>query len=223
MIAVTLDRPWLTATFDRPMRCLGWAPYRPGFAHARRVLWREVRSADLTIGFDAVSWLRDQMQTRGAAQDIGMLTSRDIGRNHLEHAASGRVRASCLATVGLSNAERVGTRLPPESRDYGTINLLAVTDAPLCDTAMIESLSIVTQARTAAIIDHGPDLPSGRATGTGTDCIVLACPGGDLPYAGLHTDIAEALGRAVYDAVAMGVREWMETEGTACQFATGRG
>jgi ABC-type glutathione transport system ATPase component len=46
------------------------------------------------------------------------------------------------------------------------------------DTALIELSSIATQARTAAVMDHGPDLPTGRATGTGTDCIVV---GADPP------------------------------------------
>ncbi|MEO1272728.1 MAG: adenosylcobinamide amidohydrolase, partial [Myxococcota bacterium] len=46
-------------------------------------------------------------------------------------------------------------------------------------------------------------------TGTGTDCIVLAAPPGHAVYAGLHTAVGEAVGRAVYDAVAAGVRGWM--------------
>jgi adenosylcobinamide amidohydrolase len=213
MIRVTLDRPWLIAELDRPMRMLSWAPHRPGFTTASRVLWREVRNADLTLDFDAVRWLADEMDARGENESIGMLTSRNIGQNHFETAHSGLTVAACLATVGLTNAECVGHRQPVEAADFGTINLLAVTDAPLSDPAMIEALSIVAQARTAAVITHGPDLPTGRATGTGTDCIVLACPGGDLPYAGLHTEAGEALGRAVHDAVAKGTSEWMETGG----------
>ncbi|GAA5076400.1 adenosylcobinamide amidohydrolase [Roseibacterium beibuensis] len=211
MIAVTLDRPWLIADLGQPLRLLSFAPHRPGFVSASRVLWREVRNADLTREFDAISWLGHEMSARGDEDAIGMLTSRNIGQNHLEFAVSGRISASCLATVGLTNAERVGHRLPALAVAYGTINLLAVTDAPLSDTAMIEAMTIAAEARTAAVITHGPDLPTGRATGTGTDCIVLGCPGGSTAYAGLHTDVGEALGRSVYNAVAKGTREWMET------------
>jgi adenosylcobinamide amidohydrolase len=114
--------------------------------------------------------------------------------------------------VGLSNAERVGHRRLVESAEYGTINLLAVADAPLSDAALVELLSIATQARTAAVMEHGPDLPSGRATGTGTDCIVVAAPPGAERYAGLHTEVGEAVGAAVYAAVASGVRDWMEEQ-----------
>jgi adenosylcobinamide amidohydrolase len=113
--------------------------------------------------------------------------------------------------VGLSNAERVGHRVV-ESAEYGTINLLAVADAPLSDAALVELLSIATQARTTAVMEHGPHLPSGRATGTGTDCIVVAAPPGAERYAGLHTEVGEAVGAAVYAAVASGVRDWMEEQ-----------
>jgi adenosylcobinamide amidohydrolase len=103
-----------------------------------------------------------------------MITSRDLGGYRLETACSGRISATCLATVGLTNAERVGTRRHrPVQTQPGTINLAVITDATLTDTALIELSSIATEARTAAVMDHGPDLPTGRATGTGTDCIVV--------------------------------------------------
>ncbi|PWB84546.1 MAG: hypothetical protein C3F11_00765 [Methylocystaceae bacterium] len=60
------------------------------------------------------------------------------------------------------------------------------------------------------------DIGSGRCEignfrhGTGTDRIVIAAPQGDgVEYCvGLHTDIGEAIGRAVYDAAFEGARTW---------------
>lgn len=212
MIEMALDQPWLTARFPEPLRCLSWAPHRPGFVTTDTVIWREVRNADLTRDFDAVTWLADALTDRGDMQAVAMLTSRDLRHYRLEHAVSGPFQASCLATVGLSNAERVGHRLPFDRAGHGTINLLTVTDAPLSEAAQIEALSIAAQARTAAVTEARLDLPTGRATGTGTDCIVIACPPGDLHYAGLHTEVGEAIGRATYQAVRSGARHWMETE-----------
>jgi len=212
MITVTLDRPWLTAHLPHPMRCLSWAPFRPGFATADTVIWREVQNADLTEDFDAIGWLARELANRGSGEAIGMLTSRNVAKISLESAVSGLFHAQCLATVGLSNAERIGTRTGAAPEPVGTINLLSVTDAPLSDTAMIEALSIATQARTTAVIEAALDIPTGRATGTGTDCIVIACPPGDMPFAGLHTDVGEAIGAAVYKAVSAGADEWMRTE-----------
>jgi adenosylcobinamide amidohydrolase len=213
VIRVALERPWLIATLDAPHRALGWAPHRPGFVTTDRIAWREVRDADLTRDFDAIAWLRQEMAGRGLAEAVGLLTSRDLGRYSLETACSSLISASCLATVGLSNAERVGHRQGRPAPRYGTINVLAVTDAPLSDTALIELLSIATEARTAAVMEHGPDLETGRVTGTGTDCIVVAAPPGPGVYAGLHTDVGEAVGAAVHRAVARGVADWMEEHG----------
>ena len=68
----------------------------------------------------------------------------------------------------------------------------------------------MVQARTAAVMDAGFDLPGGggTATGTGTDCVAVAAPSGANPYAGLHTATGEAIGRAVYTAVHSGALEW---------------
>ncbi len=70
---------------------------------------------------------------------------------------------------------------------------------------------MAAQARTAAIMDLGWQTADGVATGTGTDCIVVACPsrGRRQTYAGLHTAVGQALGAAVYDAVLAGGREWV--------------
>lgn len=209
MIDVSLDRPWLSARLPERMRILSWAPHNPGFVSSDHVIWREVRDADLTEDFDALTWLTETLKAQGLDHSVGLITSRDVSKFRLERACSGRISATCLATVGLTNAERVGTRLSPNNTHPGTINLLVATDAALTDTALIELSSIATQARTAAVIDHGPDLRTGRATGTGTDCIALAARPGSQPFAGLHTEVAEAVGAAVYAAIAGGVIAWM--------------
>ncbi|QBY01865.1 adenosylcobinamide amidohydrolase [Rhodophyticola sp. CCM32] len=215
MIRITLSRPWLTADLGQEMRVLSWAPHRPGLAIARQVIWREVRNQDLTKGLDATAWLARELTGIGQTDAVAMLTSRNIEKYTFAEARSGAFQASCLATVGLSNAERVGYRQPALAAGYGTVNLLVTLSHGLGMPAMTEALSIATQARTAAILTHGPGLPEGPATGTGTDCIALACPPGDMAYAGLHTEPGEVIGRVVYDAVSEGTRVWMKTENRA--------
>lgn len=205
---VTLARPWLVADLGGPHRTLGWALNRPGFANATRIAWREVRDADLPPGLDVAAWLAEELRRHDLADAPAMLTSRDIGRHVLRHAEVEGVRVDCLATVGLANAERVGTRARRDGGRWGTINLAVRIDTPLSEGAMIEALSIATEARTAAVIDTSPDRPDGRVTGTGTDCIVLAAPPGAGAYAGLHTPLGEAIGCAVYTAVLHGAEAW---------------
>ena len=207
MIAVELTRPWLAAHLPRPMRVLSWAPFAPGFTQARHVVWREVRNADLTPDFDVDHWFAAEMARWPDA--VGMLTSRDIGTHHLAEVAVDGIRAACLATVGLTNAEAVGRRRPYHSADFGTINLCTVVDAGLTETAQLEALSIAVQARTAAVMAVGLHLDTGLATGTGTDCAALACDPGDGRYAGLHTALGEAIGAATRQAVAAAAADWI--------------
>ncbi|MGI3210369.1 adenosylcobinamide amidohydrolase [Roseovarius tibetensis] len=208
MSGLNLARPWLCLDLDHEMPVLSWAINRPGQVTARRILWREVRNADLPEDLDVEAWLDRELTARRARDAVCFLTSCDIGTHVDRSATAGTVTARAVATVGLSNAERVGTRLPATARAWGTINIAVAIDTGLTDAARIEALSIATQARTVAIAEAGLHLATGIATGTGTDCIAVAAPAGGLRYAGLHTDTGEAVGRAVHDAVACGARGW---------------
>lgn len=206
---LTLDHPWLELDLGTPQRVLSWSLTNPGFVTAEKILWREVRNADLPQDLDVLEWYRAELAARGDADAVAMLTSRTLDTYEVAEAEVEGIRAFCVATVGLSNAERIGHRLDRSDHDWGTINVALHLDLGLTEAALLETLSMVTQARTAAVIDAGLDLPDGRATGTGTDCIAVAAPVGPTPYAGLHTAQGEAAGRAVYEAVRRGADIWM--------------
>ncbi len=206
---VTLERPWLTFDLGTRMQVLSWAINRPGFVKANRILWREVRNADLPQDMDVHGWLGDTLEARDDSDAVCFLTSRDVGFFTQASAEVGDAVAHCVATVGLSNAERVGHRVDRSNFDWGTINIAVALQSGLSQTGLIEALTIAAQARTAAILELGLALPTGIATGTGTDCIAVAAPQSSADYAGLHTEIGEAIGRAVYDATLEGGRDWM--------------
>ncbi|KFI33150.1 adenosylcobinamide amidohydrolase [Haematobacter missouriensis] len=92
---------------------------------------------------------------------------------------------------------------------YGTINIAVAVSEGLSDGAMVEALSIVAEARTAAVLEAGLVLVTGTATGTGTDCIALAADPGEARHAGLHTPAGEVLGRVVMEATAAAIADWM--------------
>ena len=209
MIAAILARPFLIADLGTPHRVVSFAPWRPGFQMADQIVWREVRNADLTPDFDAESWYAAELAREGHAGAVGLLTSRDIGRHCLRHAEVEGLRVSCLATVGLGNAERIGTRLGRVLVDWGTINLAVKIEAALTDAALLEAFSLATEARTAAVLSVGLQTPKGLATGTGTDCIAVAVEPGAVAYAGKHTALGEAVGQAVFEAVRFGADNWM--------------
>jgi len=213
MSAVSLDRPWLEFDLAAEMQVLSWTINRPGFVKARRLLWREVRNADLSPDLDVATWLAAELDAHGTADAVTFLTSRDVTCYTEQKVQLADSQAHAVATVGLSNAERVGHRVDRSDKDWGTINVGLKLNQPLSQAALLETMSIAVQARTAAVMDAGLTLPAGTATGTGTDCVAVACPAGDTPYAGMHTQIGEAAGRAVYEAVARGAQDWMRDYG----------
>lgn len=212
MSAVTLDRPWLEFDLGREMQVLSWAVHGPGLVRARRILWREVRNSDLPEELDVETWLAGELAARGATDAVTFLTSRDIREFTRTTATAGATEAIAVATVGLSNAERVGHRVDRAGYDWGTINVALRLNRSLTEAALLEVMSIAVEARTAAVMDVEMPLGPGRATGTGTDCVAVAAFEGRERYAGLHTDIGEAAGRAVYTAVLDGARHWMATQ-----------
>lgn len=208
--------PWLVATFETEQRMLSWSITHPGFCNNDRVAWLEVRNADLSPNIDAEAYMvsmLDKYRLRGA---VGLMTSRHIEHHHFVERAQGFVKAQCLMTLGLSNGAHVG--FPDGDRSFaqvGTINSLCAVNVPLSDGAMVEASSIATQARTAALMDyyhtHLPDVQA--VTGTGTDCIVIACPkdASHTMFSGLHTNVGKALGEAVYEATQEACTVWHKT------------
>lgn len=203
--------PFLTVRFDEPQRTLGWSLLHPGFAVARDIVWVEVRNRDLGPSVDPREFLVARLTEAGLPDALAFMTSRDIRRYHRVKRDVEDVSATCVTTVGLANAERVGAR-KARAPHAGTINTLVHVSVPLTDGALVEALSIVTQARTAAIIDWGHAEPGAAVTGTGTDCIVVASPQAGSPhaYAGLHTALGEAIGGAVYEATLDGATQWQQ-------------
>jgi len=202
--------PHLVASFDAPQTMLSWSITQPGLRTARRVAWLEVRNADLPPSLDPVAGIEALMAAAGFADAVCLVTSRDVTRHHLGQSTVEGVTATSLATVGLSNGERVGQRCTEPVPLPGTINVLLHVSCPLSEAALIETVSIVTQARTAAVIDSGVTRAGVVVTGTGTDCIVIAAPAGEggARFAGLHTAIGEAVGDAVYWCIREGVAVW---------------
>jgi len=202
--------PYLVASFREPQQMLSWSVTHPGLHIAQRVVWLEVSNKDLPKDCDPIAVIRSKIEEASHADAVTLVTSRDVGRHHLVRVCVEDAAATCLTTVGLSNGERVGTRSTEPVPLPGTINTLVHVEQPLSEAALLETMSIVTQARTAAIIDARVRRRGVAVTGTGTDCIVIAAPigPGAERYAGMHTAIGEAVGRATYEAISAGVETW---------------
>jgi adenosylcobinamide amidohydrolase len=209
-VQVTLTEHCVALRLRAPHRVLSFAPYHGGFHDARVVAIHEVSNADLPPGLDPAAILVPRMGVLDL-DGVAMLTSRRVAAFEFATCMHDTCSARVLVTAGMSNALRVGDS-PGALEAWGTINVICHIDLALSDVALIEALSIVAEARTAAVIDSS--LSSRRsgaaATGTGTDCIAVVAPRGSSGelYAGKHTAVGHVIGAAVQRAVAAALTHW---------------
>jgi adenosylcobinamide amidohydrolase len=209
---VTCQSPWLIARFGTPRRMVSWSLNRPGLIEADTVAWLQVRDADLPPGLDPLALLDRRLADRNLANAVGLMTARDVTQHVQATFLAGPVEARVLITLGLSNGLRLEALTDAEPASpvslVGTINALVSLSQPLTDGALLEALSVATTARTAALLAGGR-----RCFGTGTDCLVIACPiapTGDR-FAGLHTETGRAITQAMYRATLAARDDWQRT------------
>ncbi len=229
--APTIDDPAAGLTIDCTERLLvvrfphaqevaSWAIWNGGRRQAPAVAWVAVRNSELPVGVDPREVCGQRLHEAGLAPAVGLLTSGALQRFRQAEACVDGVGAHAVATVGLSNAVRIGDP-PGPLAPIGTINVLCAVSVPLSEEAALEALSIVTEARTAAVLEagYGSRRSPGVATGTGTDCVVLAWPPTQMvgsmarppeSFAGKHTTLGHVIGHAVARCVRAGVVDWLE-------------
>lgn len=214
---VELHQPWLRVDLGREHRVAGWPVVAPGDGFARFVTWLQVYDADLPRHVDPDAYFLHRARAEGMAADVGLLTAAEVGRFAVHRRPTPDGAVTMVATVGLGNGESVipGDAPARSCHRVGTINLLAVSPLPLAPPAMLEAISIVTQGRTAAVMDLCQRTGDGRPiTGTGTDCVVVAAPAGlgEKLHCGLHTALGRALGEAAYAATWEAAARWLEEQ-----------
>jgi adenosylcobinamide amidohydrolase len=207
------DGRLLVVPLGGPHRVLSSAPTGGGFARTEAVVWRYVEVGALGLAVDADALLAGALAAAGLAGAVGMLTARALASFDCVTRGSGDETVRCVATVGLGNALAAGD--PPGPLRPGTINVLVQLAHPLEDGAFVEALALAAEARTAAVL--AARIPSRRserlATGTGTDCLVVAAPAdatvAPRRWIGKHTAAGAFVGDAVHEAVARGVARWL--------------
>jgi adenosylcobinamide amidohydrolase len=219
MLVSSLDR-FLVARLPGAHDVLSWAVVGGGRRQAETVAWHQVFNRELSRDTNPRALLRERLRGAGIPDAVGLLTSASLEAYTDVARARDGVSARCVATVGLGNALRAGD--PPgvgstiaAAAKVGTINLLVRVSAPLAEEALAETLALAAEARTLAVLEAGVrSLRSGLpATGTGTDCVVVAAPlaepGGEpLAYAGKHTAVGHLVGAVVEEAVRTGIEAW---------------
>lgn len=205
---------WLVLRFARPHRMLSWAIVGGGLRTADTVAWRQVSDDELPIAVDPRALLATAMTAAHLSGAVALLTSSPLAQAVLASRTEDGLSVTCLTTVGLGNALRVGDPTPRAPAPVGTINLCLWLSHALSDEALIEAHAVCAEARTAALlVAHVPSVVSGLpATGTGTDCQIVAAPvtGVPLVFVGKHTTAGHLIGAAVGEAIATGIARWRD-------------
>lgn len=208
-------RPQLRWALHGPHRSLSWAIHGGGFLNLQELIWLQVKNSDLSLGVCPKGFILKELETTDASSPgLVFLTSAFLDFYQEVRMEENGIEALAIATTGLGNALRAGDPIGMSNASR-TINLACLVNIRLSDNAMLEALSIMTEAKTAAILEAGvlsreTGLP---ATGTGTDCQAIVCPerGVAEDYSGKHTLVGSLIGRACMEAIRLGILAWNET------------
>jgi adenosylcobinamide hydrolase len=202
-------------SFSPPVRVLSWAVLNGGFCYADHIINHRVRGSDRSFCDQPCSWLQWSATELGLhGKVVAMATAVEMENLSQASLSGGGAEVTCFATVGCGNALSAGdpTTVMPERAAHPalhTINIITVVEPGLSEAAMVEAVQIATEGRVRALYEAGirSSASSLNATGTGTDCIAVACLGAAATdYCGKHTKLGELIGLAAYTAVKKGLR-----------------
>lgn len=210
--------------FEKPQRVLSSAVLNGGFYQANHFLnMRVPKHCPLTLEGaaledPAVTLERycDEKGWSGAA--IGMMTAASMNSLRVEHdflpgEQLAEQSLAVVVTTGLDNARRAGdtaefTALTSIPNKVGTINIAIVTSAYLTTAAMVEAVTVATEAKAALLQELGVLSPVSRevATGTGTDAIAVFSGTDEkssqkVRFTGKHTLFGERVAQLVIKAL----------------------
>jgi len=201
----------LTLRFAEEHATASWAVVGGGLQSTHAVVFLQVHEHELRPPVDAAQHARGRLRAAGLHDAVAMLTSRRLDAHADVSCRHRDLHARCVATVGMGNALRAGDP-PGATGKIGTINIACQIGTALSPEALLEALALAAAARTLAVREAGiSSRASGLpASGTGTDCIVIAAPrrAGALRYAGMHTALGHVIGATVLDATRQGIATW---------------
>lgn len=193
----------LVVSLAEDCRALGWAPLGGGLRTVSAIVNHQLEGDAREACERPEPYLRRVVTALGLSTDAtaALMTGAPVDRAVVSTERFHDLVVTAFATAGCSNALRVGDSATSLRPLPGTINLIVVVSAALTDGALVEAVQIAAEAKALATWEAGvASVVSGRrATGTGTDCIVVASPvaGETERYCGKHTKLGELIGRAV--------------------------
>jgi adenosylcobinamide amidohydrolase len=211
-VELEVDPEAVVVTASVPLTVLSSAVVGGGLGPARAIVNLHVHKhcpwgdADLLI---------DDIATRRGlpAPRIGLLTAAWTERAQVAAESAGGIHALVVATIGLGNLVAAG-RSAAAPAPPGTINTIVVLDAAPEPPALVNLALTVTEVKTLVLAEAGLRCADAAlAGGTSTDAVVVAATGRgpSVRFGGPISEAGWVVARAARNALAEGVRRWMET------------
>lgn len=238
---ISLSSPWLWVDLGSPHDYVGWPVVGATRGRAQTIGWLQVKNRDLPPDTLPSTVFRRRAHDGNLHPDLGLMTAAEVDG----YAISRLGGTFALVTAGLGNGESIAEicrRLRPEeggkgietsttriptarvvkedlragSVPMGTVNILVRCAHSLSSSALIEAVSIATEARTMAIASLGLTVggdPALSISGTGTDCLIIAAPQTAVDparrYCGLHTALGQTVAAVTYQATLWACQTWL--------------
>jgi len=212
-VKVVLKDKSLIINLPKTSSILSWAPLNGGLTQSNCIFNHECddfNENDLGSIFNSV------ISRNNLPPDaIGLITGANVSRYEEAYLENDDLWVHAIATIGLNNARSPGdladVSLGQRVNTTGTINIIVSCNALPYVSGLVEAIQLATMAKTFAMIEAGvKSKKSGQlATGTGTDCIVMA-GNGEIQenYCGMHTVLGEMIGKAVKEITQKGIQKW---------------
>ncbi len=134
---------------------------------------------------------------------IGLMTGVNIKNVSIKNEISNSISTCAIITAGLTNPAAAGDYIP--TKDFGTINIIVLIDGNLTDSALVDAVKTITEAKTLVLHDLDVRSPYSDhfATGTTSDAVVVACTGQGrfLEYSGTATQLGYLIANCVKKAL----------------------
>jgi len=199
----------LVLSFRRPAQVMSWALLHGGLrSDVRHIINHHVEPPPPTgLPSKTLRQAASRLGLEGLV--VGMITAVDIRRHCVSRAEYWDFEAFAVATAGCGNLATVGETgnfIEGVSRPLcvGTINLIVAVNYRLTHEAMLEAMSLATEAKVKAVYEARlrSRANSDFATGTGTDCVAIAVgPERRYQICGKHTKWGELVGQASLESI----------------------
>ncbi len=208
-INIKLYEKTLVVYLPETYQVLSWAPFNSGQTQTQCIFNHQLVDGCKENFSDIFKTL--QKDFGFPENSVGLLTSAEVEKFTTRYMQSDRHWVQTVCTVGLDNTRTAGESADVDDHNlHGTINIILATNGLPHISGQLEAIQVATMAKTRALFDMGvKSQKSGTpATGTGTDCIVLASSGEvKQNYCGMHTRLGELIGQTVYEVVKEGIEK----------------